>query len=118
MILVVVCSPIAALGAVDLALNATQWPYAAALIAGAIVVIGYNFTARLVIDAEFVTFKRYGRIVWRTPRRGVQIEDGMAGDIPILPAVIIRQNGRKVGFVAKGWFYEAALSALRAASLG
>ena len=118
MILAVVCLPIAALGVAGLVLNPTQWPFAVALIAGAIVVVGYNFTARLVIDGEFVTFKRYGRIVWRTSRRGAQIEDGMAGDVPILPAVLIRQNGRMVGFVLKGWFDDAALSALRAASLG
>lgn len=118
MILVIICSPIAAIGAVDLVLNPSEWPYAAALIAGSIVVVGYNFTARLVIDGEFVTFKRYGRVVWRASRHGAQIEDGMAGDVPFLPAVIVRQNGRKVGFVAKGWFDDAALSALRAALPG
>lgn len=115
MILAIICTPIAALGAIDLVLNPHQWPYATALIAGSILVVGYNFTIRLLIDEGFVTFKRYGLVVWRTPLRGAQIEDGLAGDVPFLPALIIHHGANKVGFIAKSWFGEAALSALRQA---
>ena len=115
MILAIICTPIAALGAIDLFLNPDQWPYAIALIVGAVLIVGYNLTVRLLIDENFVTFKRYGLVVWRTPRRGAQIEDGLAGDVPFLPALIIRHGAKKVGFVAKGWFEETALSALRQA---
>jgi len=116
MILAVIGLPFAVLGAVDLVLNPAQWPTAMALVAGTMLLVGYNFTARLVIEDEFITFKRYGRVVWRTPRRGAQIGDGLAGDVPLIPAVIVRQDGRKVGFILKGWFDEAALSYLRDAS--
>ena len=115
MILAIICAPIAVLGAIDLFLNPNQWPYAVALMAGAVLVVGYNLTVRLLIDEDFVTFKRYGVVVWRVPRRGAQIEDGLAGDVPFLPAMIIYQGERRVGFVAKGWFEETALSALRKA---
>jgi hypothetical protein len=115
MILAIICAPLAAVGALDLFLNPDQWPYATAVISGAIILVGYNFTVRLFIDDDFVTFKRYGVVVWRTPRRGAQIEDGLAGDIPFLPALIIRHGAKKVGFIAKGWFEEPALSALRQA---
>lgn len=117
MILAIVCAPVAALGAVDLFLNPDQWPYATALIAGAILLVGYNLTIRLLIDEDAVTFKRYGLIVWRTPRRGAQIEDGLAGDVPFLPALIVRHGTKKIGFVVKGWFPEIALSALRQAPI-
>jgi hypothetical protein len=115
MILAIICTPIVAVGAIDLVLNPDQWPYATALIAGSIPVVGYNFTIRLLIDEGFVTFKRYGLVVWRIPRHGAQIEDGLAGDVPFLPALIIRHGAKKVGFIAKSWFEEAALSALRQA---
>lgn len=115
MILAIICTPIAVLGVIDLFLNPDQWPYAIALIAGAVLVVGYNLTVRLLIDGDFVTFKRYGVVVWRVPRRGAQIEDGLAGDVPFLPALIIHHGKRKVGIIAKGWFEEAALSALRQA---
>ena len=115
MILAIICTPITVLGAVDLFLNPNQWPYAMGLIAGAVLVVCYNLTVRLLIDEDFVTFKRYGVVVWRTPRRGAQIEEGLAGDVPFLPALIIYHDGRKVGFIAKGWFAETALSALRKA---
>jgi len=118
MILAVIGLPIAVLGAVDLVLNPAQWPTAMALIGGAMLLVGYNFTARLLIEDEYITFKRYGWVVWRTTRRGAEIGDGMAGDVPLIPAIIIRQDGRKVGFVLRGWFDEAALASLRAASLG
>ena len=113
MILVIICSPLAVLGVADLILNPDQWPYATALIAGMMLVVGYNLTVRLVIDDDFVTFKRYGLVVWRTPRLGAQIEDGLAGDLPVLPALIIRHGAKKIGFIAKGWFEDTALSALR-----
>jgi hypothetical protein len=115
MILAIICSPIAVIGAIDLVLNPDQWPYALAAMAGAVLIVGYNFTVRLLIDEDFVTFKRYGVVVWRTPRRGAQIEDGLAGDVPFLPSLIIYHRGRKVGFIAKGWFEENAVSALRKA---
>jgi hypothetical protein len=57
-VLAIICLPIAALGVADLILNPTQWAYAVALIVGATLVVGYNFTARLVIDRKFVTLKR------------------------------------------------------------
>lgn len=117
MVLAIICSPLAVLGVADLILNPDQWPYATALIVGAMLVVGYNFTVRLLIDEDFVTFKRYGLVVWRTPRRGAQIEDGLAGDVPVLPALIIRHGAKKIGFIAKGWFEETALSALRQAPM-
>jgi hypothetical protein len=115
--LAVICAPIGALGAVDLVLNPTEWPYAIALVTLALVVTGYNFTARLSIDANFITFRRYGRVVWRAPRSGSQVKDGMAGDVPFLRSLIIWREGKKVGFVAKGWFDDAALTELRNAVL-
>ncbi|MBW8858792.1 MAG: hypothetical protein JF570_03420 [Caulobacter sp.] len=115
MILAVLCAPIAALGVINLFLNPDLWPYSLTLIAGTVLVVGYNLTVRLLIDEEFVTFKRYGLVVWRAPRQGAKIEDGLAGDVPFLPSLIIRLGPKRVGFIAKGWFGETALSALRQA---
>ncbi|RAK59868.1 hypothetical protein DJ021_08640 [Phenylobacterium hankyongense] len=115
MVLAAACAPIAGIGAVDLVLAPTEWPYGVGCIALGVIVVGYNFTARLSIDADFVTFSRYGRVVWRAPRSGTQIEDGLAGDMPFIPALILRQGGKKVGFVLKGWFDDNALSELRKA---
>ncbi|MBI1199617.1 MAG: hypothetical protein GC203_17285 [Phenylobacterium sp.] len=114
-ILVVLCAPVAAIGIVGVILSPADWPYGLALVGLAASVVGYNFTARLVIEEELVTFRRYGRIVWRAPRQGARIEEGRAGDVPFLPALIVRLNGAKVGYVAKGWFDDAALAELRRA---
>jgi hypothetical protein len=118
MILAVLCAPLAVLGVADWVLNPSEWLTAVALVAGTMAVVCYNLTARLVIDDEAVTLKRYGFTVWRAPRRETQIEDGLAGGMPFIPALVLRRGDAKIGFVLKGWFYDDALSELRNAVAG
>ena len=117
LILAIICAPLVILSVVNIFLNPQQWLYALLMISGAAYIVGGNYTLRLVIDEEFITFKRFGRVVWRTPRRGVEFEDGRTGDIPVIPAIIIRRNGQKIGDISKVWFDEATMAALRAAAL-
>lgn len=101
LILAVICPPIASLGAVDLVSNPTQWPYGMARIAGVTVLVGYNLTARLVIDDEFVAFKRYGPVVWRTPTRGALAEDVLAGDLTAGPAKSANRRSRRASPITR-----------------
>src|SRR4051794_39210953 len=96
-------------------LNPSEWLYVVAVFAGVVAVVGYSFTVRLIIDATDVKLKRYGRVVWTVPRRNTQVEDGFAGDVPFIPALILWRNGTKAGYVLKVWFDEKALSELRTA---
>jgi len=113
MMLLIICAPMLALGVVDFVLSPSEWVYALAIVAGALGLIGYNFTVRLVIDEVHVTLRRYGRVVWTVPKNGTEVTDGLAGDLPFIPAVILRRDGKKVGYVLKGWFDDGALAELR-----
>lgn len=118
MILAVPCAPGAILGVADWVINPSDWLTALVIIAGMMAVVCYNLTVRLVIDDEAVELKRYGFTVWRAPRRGTQIEDGLAGDVAFIPALVLRRDGAKIGFMLKLWFYDDALSELRNAVTG
>lgn len=115
MILLIVCAPMAILGALELRFSPSDWIYGVTILASVAAVIGYNLTVRLMIDATDVTLKRYGRTVWSVPRRGTSVEDGLAGELPFIPALVLWRDGRKAGYVLKLWFDEKALTTLRTA---
>ena len=104
-----------ALGVAVFLLNPSQWFWGVACLVGALAVVCFNASARLVITDQTIEFRRYGRTVWSTPRVGTEIRDGFAGDIKVIPAHLLWHGGRKVGYLLKTWFDANTIETLRAA---
>ena len=114
-VLLVVSAPLAAAGLIGLILNPGQWVWALACIVFALAIVGFNASARLVITTDAVELRRYGRLVWSTPRIGTEIKDGLAGDVAIIPAHILWHDGHKAGYVLKSWFSPETITKIRQA---
>lgn len=110
--LLIVGLPIAAFGAFSILDGGVL--IGVAVIAFAAIVVGYNGTIRLTFDAEQITFRRFGLTVWSGPTRDMAVEIGKGGDIPIEPAYVFIRQRKRVGYVLRGWFDEAAIADLRA----
>ena len=115
LVLLFVCAPIIGLGVLVFADDTSSWPTSAALIAGGLIGVGYNWTLRLELTPEQVRLQRYGRTVWRAPVIGTKLLEGRGGEPAILPAYVLCRNGQKVGYILKSWFDEKAVAQLRKA---
>ncbi|WP_029623607.1 hypothetical protein [Sphingomonas sp. PAMC 26617] len=107
--------PLTVVGVADLALNPSEWLTATGLVLGSTILFGFNATMRLCISHDEVRLKRYGRTVWITARLGTEIREGSAGDVPILPSFVLWRNGKRVGYLLKGWFDAGTINELQKA---
>ena len=112
-VLAACCAPIAAFGVADVVLSPDQWFWGVACIVGALAVVCFNASARLVIMDQSIELRRYGRTVWSIPRVGTEMRDGFAGDVKVIPAHILWHGGQKAGYLLKSWFDEETIETLR-----
>lgn len=103
-ILAVAVSPIAAIalrGIIDAPLAA--W----ALLCGSAAVVLYTLSVRVDLDDGEITFRRYGRIVWRCELARVAFEDGRVGDFGVGRGIVVTDahTGEKVGEIISSNFH-------------
>src|SRR6476469_5647598 len=113
--LLIVGLPIAALAVAALVQDPSGWLESLAVLAFAVGLLSFNATARLVLTGDELLFKRYGWTVWRVPLRGTHLLEGRAGQPPILPAYLLRRDGKQVGYLLKVWFSDSAIAEVRRA---
>lgn len=111
-LLLVPTSPITCLGVYAICTGVILEGLIAVMFAAFIVL--YNASARLVVNGESMSFRRYGFEVWRMPKKGTIVENGKGGDFNFLPAYIF-DNGSigSSNFILKGWFDDGAIDRLR-----
>ena len=86
-----------------------------AILAFAAVVVGYNASTRLSVDGEEISFRRYGRTLWRVKADGLCVTSGRAGEVPILPAFILTDEHGRRGAVPKNMLAPSAAAGLKSA---
>ena len=111
--LLIVSGPIAAFGVADMIVGEV-W-VGLAIIAFAAMIVGYNGTIRLTVDAGQMTLKRFGLTVWSAPTQDMTIKTGRGGDVAVLPAYVFMRHSVQVGHVLRGWFAETDIAMLRMA---
>jgi hypothetical protein len=113
-ILGLLVSPLATMGALT-------WIYSEGEFAGTILILGALFvwlwvgTLRIALSKGILRQTRFGFTSWSIESSRVTLKDGLGGDIPILPALIVVdfKSGKRIGFILKVQFRPRDLDNLR-----
>ena len=70
-------------------------------------------TERVEASNGFLSLRRFGFVRWKVEIAGVALHDGFAGDIPILPAVLVKKQKKEIAYLLKAQFRQDDIEELR-----
>lgn len=109
-ILAVAGAPVGGVGITGIVEDPSS-PAAWLLACGYAALVLYTLSARLDLEGRVLTFRRYGRIVWRCDAAHAAFEEGGVGEIGALRGIVVTdaRSGAKVGEILSSNFHRADL---------
>lgn len=77
-----------------------------------VLIVLFNATVRVEVRNKCLYLRRYGIIIRSVAVRGASLSEGLGGELPLLPAIVIfGSDGRKVALI-KSYFTKQQLESL------